>query len=212
MNRNVIYAIVVALIVLGIGGFMVLGNKSSKPATTNQPQAEAASPTPSSEFSLKELIAAGGSKKCTFTLKDNTSSGTTFIGNGKMRGDFSVNTGKTPIASHMIVDGTTAYIWTDNQAMGFKMDFSAMEKPAVSGTPSQSNVDVNQKVNYNCSPWTVDASEFVLPKGIDFKDMSAMMPKTTGSAGGSPTMDKCSACNSLTGDSKTQCLKALSCN
>ena len=218
MDKKLIYVIVV-VIILGIGGFFVLGNKSAKPPSTPTPPEAQPSATPTSQQSLKDLLTSGGAKKCTFEYKETNSNGSVYIANSKMRGDFqAVSNGQT-INSHMIVDGTTSYIWTDNQAMGFKMSMDNMEKPQVTpGAQTQSNVDINQKFNYNCSPWTPDASEFVLPKGVDFKDMSTMMPKTTGTtttsggAGTSGSMDKCSACNSLAGDSKAQCLKALSCN
>jgi hypothetical protein len=82
----------------------------------------------------------------------------------------------------------------------------------VSGVPTKAeSVDLTQKYNYKCEPWSGDDSLFVAPKDITFTDFSSMMPK----AGASGTMMdknvKCAACNYLTGEQQTQCKQTLGC-
>lgn len=173
-----------------------------------------------SKMSLSTLLASSVSQKCTFTNKTDTSesSGTVYVSGGKMRGDFkTVASGRT-MQSHMIVDGQTSYMWSDEMPQGFKMDFADMQKQ---DTKNQT-VDVNQQLDYSCGSWSADASAFVTPAGIEFKDMQAMMqgmmPKTnTGTIQNSGYSDvkkmQCAACdNAPTAEAKAQCKTALGCS
>ncbi len=178
MDKKLIY-VIVAIIVLGIGGFFVLGNKSSKPPSTPTQTAVQPSTTPTNQQSLKDLLTGGGAKKCTFEYKEANSKGSVYIANSKMRGDFQAPTNGQTINSHMIVDGTNAYIWMDNQTQGFKMSWDSVANQPTQSR-DQNSIDINKKVNYKCDSWSVDNSQFSLPKGIEFKDLSAMMPKATG--------------------------------
>ena len=92
-----------------------------------------------------------------------------------MRGDFtSVAAGKT-ILSHMIVKDNTSYMWSDAMPQGIKMSFDTVATQS-DATP-QSMVNPDAQVDYSCSAWDADTSMFVLPEGVTFQDMSAMMPK-----------------------------------
>ncbi len=216
MDRRIIASIVIALIIIVVGGYLTLNKKPTEPAVTsvvtssNSPQPEANS---NQEMSLKALFAAGGSKKCTFSdSTDNYSStGTIYMGNSKMRGDFSSTVSSKNYGSHMIVDNQVSYLWTDGQPQGFKMSLSALPSPNASAK-TQSNVDINKNLNFKCDSWTVDSSLFVLPSGMTFSDMSQMMAPTGSNSAGTGNNAQCATCNSLSGDAKTQCLKALSCN
>jgi len=147
---------------------------------------------------------------------------TVFFGGGKMRGDFTTTVNGKVEVSHMINDGTTVYTWVDGQAMAMKMAVSAMDnmqsKAPASGQP-QPAVDPNAKHDYNCSSWTLDQATFSLPKGVDFKDFSAMMNAGASASGGAPVTPPsgsannaaaCAACNNA-GAGKAQCLAALHC-
>lgn len=121
--------------------------------------------------SLAELIGRGGDWKCTFGAQGNgySSSGTTYVSGGKMRSDFSsqIQQVKQAVDSHMIQDGGFVYVWTSLAAQGFKAKATLGSKDATAQFGKQ-GVNIDQKYNYNCSPWKVDASLFALPKGITF--------------------------------------------
>ena len=129
-----------------------------------------------------------------------------------MRSDFStVSNGKTT-TMHMIIDGKDSYTWLDGMETGFMMSLSTT-KPANVNAQSQ-GVDPDKKVDYACQPWIADASLFVVPSDVKFTDYSAMMQGSAGAtmnANTNTTMNKCAVCDSLTGDSKTQCKTAMGC-
>lgn len=142
-------------------------------------ETETPAPADSSKFegSTAELIARGGDHVCTFdqTVENNRSTGTVYISNGKMRGDFksSVVTGATPIdvESHMISDGEFMYTWSSMMPTGFKM--AVVQNTTADGTTptSQQMFDANMKLSYDCDPWTVDASKFTLPSAVTFTEI-----------------------------------------
>ncbi len=80
--------------------------------------------------------------------------------------------------SHMISDGTYAYVWTAENPMGMKFKSETMENPPAqtqTGTAAgatNGSVYINQQVNMNCSPWAVDESVFVPPANVQFTDFS----------------------------------------
>ncbi len=222
MNKNILYA-VIGIVVVVLAGIFIM----NKPAMG--PGGDANTPTPGAQMSLKELLASGGAQRCTFThsVENSESSGVVYVAGGKMRGDFtSVAAGQT-MQSHMIVDGETSYVWTDAMPQGMKLSFASMETQAGSQNKNQS-VDVNQKLDYDCSNWAVDQSMFALPAGVTFSDLGALlppggMPSLDGKPGtvdpsggtvpaGSPGAAQCAMCAQAPDEeSRAQCLAALGC-
>ncbi len=205
MNKKALISIVVAaLVVLGVGGYLLLQNKSaSKPAVIAKPQAV---PTVSPEKSLRELLSMGQAQQCTFT--EASTSGTVYIGDSKMRGDFATTQEGKAIASHVIMSGKSMNLWMDGAKTGFMMTIDPEEEKAEA--KNQQNIDLDKKGSYKCNAWTVDATKFMLPTNVTFSDLSKMM-KPAKTATGSGT-NACAACDVLTGDEKTQCKSALKCN
>lgn len=152
MKKSYLIAVIVLVLVLSFGVFFINGKK-----TTNN---EVAKPTQNNvSQSFKDLFDLGKIQKCSFDR------GTIFMANGKVRGDFSEN-------SHMIVDGTISYIWTDDQKTGIKTTFDLSATPNPEGS---TNFDYNQKGDYKCEDWDEDTSVFDLPKGVSFQDMSKLI-------------------------------------
>ncbi len=218
MNKGVMYGLV-GVIVLGVIGYAVFNKQANDRVVSTDGTATTTQST--SKQSLKALLSATTPQKCTFTeaVENSTSNGTVYIAGGKMRGDFtSVAYGKT-IVSHMVMVDSTSYMWTD-EGQGFKMAFDASQSTSASG---QQGMDVNKELEYQCMPWTVDASVFVLPSTITFKDMSALVPgasagakgsvtaPSAGSYGGYDMSAQCGACESYPEPQKTQCRTALKC-
>ncbi len=184
---------------------------------------ETSAPTSATQtLSLKGLMGMSGNQTCTFDDSTSGSSGSVYISSGKMRGDFSAKKDTTETTSHVLSDGTTMYMWSDNQTKGFKVALSSMEKmqASITGTPGSTNtVDVNREANYHCSGWNVDASKFTVPATITFTDYSQMMENagkmmTTGVPTGAMMQNNaaaCAACNNLTGAAQTSCKTALKC-
>jgi hypothetical protein len=135
--------------------------ESQQAPESNQPQ------------SLKSLIAYQGTQKCTFenSTENSDSSGTVYVANGEMRGDFTSTAQGQTFDSHMIVKGNTSYVWGSSMPGGFKMSFDSMAAPG--GSSNSGAVDPNAPVNYSCGSWDADASLFELPASVEFRDLTS---------------------------------------
>lgn len=217
MNKKILILVAIfALLLIAGGAFWFMTKKApvNQTATTNSESSSEMTkvvPTTAPAKSLRSLLTAGIAQKCTFTsgTEGDSNSGTMYISNGKIRGEYSTKVeGETQNLS-MIVDGNTTYLWGGETETGYKMtiDPSTTVKPGEK--PRElSFVDPDQDLNYNCTPWIVDATQFTLPANIKFSDFSNMIkPAATGGA-----VDKCAACSFLTGDDKTQCLSSMGCS
>lgn len=214
-----ISALLLFLLFAGGGIFMIL-NRSGSTASNQISVADAQRATSATDTSvqktLKELFTSGVSQKCSFnnTTESPAVAGETYISAGKIRSDFTTEVDGKTITSHMIVDGNTNYVWTDEQNVGFKMtiDVNAAETPMPSGSaPQQQVLDMNKTMDYSCTPWIVDASLFVPPANIDFSDFSEMFKPSDDVSSVSENQTACMACDQLTGEAKTQCQTALGC-
>lgn len=184
MSKTTLTYIVGGAIVLGVGiaGYMLMqpGMEFEVQENSVNTAREAGAGMATGKMSMKNLVAAGVSQKCTFNESNDISqsSGTVYIANGKMRGDFDSMAQGIAVKSHMIVDGEYSYVWTPDTNQGFKMSITAGESTGASGssvTQGQQTVDYNQELAYSCEPWTADSSRFSLPSGVVFMDMSTMM-------------------------------------
>jgi hypothetical protein len=216
--KNKIIIGVVVLIVIGAGAWYF----ASRGGNVAAPNANTAGNTVA-EQTMAGLLAAGKPVKCTITPSaDNENmSGTFYVANGKVRGDYSVNAAGQNMSGHMIALGSTSYTWLEGQTTGFKMTALANEKTnANAGTPaaSQQGFDASLKMNYHCGVWSADPSVFALPANVKFTDFNAgaMMPPTT--AGGSVKTNapagnaaECAACDQVPASYRAQCKSALGC-
>lgn len=215
MNKNLIIGIV-ALLLIGGGGYYFMTKGSVSTPTT--PSSETSSQQPATAFkSLKDLLMSGVAQKCTFTDKSENvdMNGTTYVANGKMRGDFNSSVNGKVMVSHMIVDGKTSYMWTDDTTTGFKFAFdpqSTEETQADESDKRQGSVDINKTMDYKCNPSTVDGSMFTPPANVKFTDYSQMMGPSSSGKTGTGVNPGCSACDSLEGDDQAQCRAALKCS
>lgn len=195
MNKKVVTAGVVVVLLLIIAGFLVMKGRTNPAVTPTKTSEQNTSPT-----SLKDLISKGIAQSCTYSNESST--GQIYVSGGKVRGDFDTTIEGKVTKSHMIVDGSNSYIWSDGSKDGIKMTFDVAATPAANATSSPvGGFDTAANMNYKCGVWVADPSMFTLPAGVTFM-----------SFGKTDTSSQCSYCDSLTGDSKSQCLTALKCN
>ncbi len=212
MSRQIqlIIAAVIVVILILAGAFYVLGK--SKKAQTETPAGQATE-APSSEQSgtIKSLLSMGKDVACdvSYTVEQNETSGKVYVSGKKMSADFSIKTsdGKT-MDNHMIQDETYIYSWSSAFPQGTKMKVEATASPAVapSGQPASMNVD--QQVQYKCSPWGVDASKFTPPTNVQFMDLSTIT-KMPGQAQPTTQKSDSSPCDAITDpQAKAACVAA----
>ncbi len=202
-----IVIIIAVVLIIGAGGYYV-AKKASKPAATDTSvqgdiNATTTASVQVSRGSLRSLWALGKDLTCTITVATTsvTTTGTVYLSGETMRGDFVVTSQSTGTTdSHMIKTGNTIYAWSGTQ--GAKIDVSKFEGKAA----SQSNINLDQQVDYKCSNWVKDATKFTLPTGVTFVDLSTVI-NTQINAGTS----QCASCEYLQGAEKTQCKTVLKC-
>jgi len=154
----------VIIIVVAAGYFLTQRGAGTSTTTTTE--------TSTGGQSIAELLALGTPQTCTFSQNTDSSQseGTVYFSNGHMRGDFQSIANGQPMISHMLTDGTTAYVWGDGLPSGFKMMMGTQQE----GGQTSNGVDINQKQEYNCTPSTPDAALFTLPSSVQFTDVSAL--------------------------------------
>jgi hypothetical protein len=227
-NKVTIGVLVLITLIISGAGFTWFKNNSqtsSAPLPSSVLQSSS-NPTPSIEsdtrLALKDIFASSKTQKCTFSDTTSGSSGTVYISDGKMRGDFiSAIQGQT-VTSHMIVDNQISYVWSDASTQGVKLSYEKIEQLTTATASAQSSgnkmpISLDQKVSYQCEAWVSDPAVLSLPSTVKFIDFSSLIPqiKASGSASGAATIDSksaaCQACDQLTGATRDQCRKALSC-
>lgn len=201
-----VVAAVLILAALG-GGYYLY----SKQGTTGTPQNSSQESGNKTSGKFWDLLKAGKNQECTFSSSTNdmTAKGTIFVSSDKVRGDFDSTVGGQKMTSYMIKDGDYIYIWTSGSNQGTKMKFDQVEQTdqsgSQSGTPQQTQT-FNQNYEYDCKSWNPDNSKFTPPSNIQFLDINAQMDQAKNTVKGA-----CSSCDSLSGEAKDSCRKALSC-
>lgn len=119
--------------------------------------------------SINDLIAMNESLICSIALTSSSMqrSGTMYIANGEMRGDFiSTTKGVTTILS-MIDNGTSLYVWKNAaSAAGLKLPASVSAGGSVAA--SHGALDPTTSFDYYCHPWNADANFFTPPASVTF--------------------------------------------
>lgn len=215
MTKKIGAGIAILIIAIVVYAMFVRGGENNEPLVKEQTQerTEAEVKTEAEKKSLKDLAMSGKPQKCEFkqAVENSESSGTYFISNGKVRGDYSISSRGQNITGHMLMDGSSVYSWTDSQKQGFRMEVTG--ETDINTNQNQS-VNINQQLNYNCEDWRVDESVFALPKDITFKSIADISAEASSEAN-APTGDlkamQCKACDNVPAESRAQCRAALSC-
>nr|MBI5455654.1 hypothetical protein [Candidatus Levybacteria bacterium] len=206
MNTKIIGIIAAIVLLLGAGGAYFL-NQNKTATNTN------VSPTPTKAknktSSLLDLLNLGKNQKCTFktATSSTTTEGTLYITTGKMRGDFKTTVNGKAEEMNMIRDGEMNYIWGSSLKTGIKMKVPLDELSKNQQTSGF--INPNNKMDYNCLPWTIDSSLFTPPPDIKFTDMTSLVvPKITGTQTKTDTTNPCSQITDAA--AKSACESALS--
>src|SRR3989344_9044863 len=148
MSKAAIGWLIAAIVV--IGGITIYAMSGSDQVKSDEITSKTETQTTASGRSIKELIADGKPQMCTFSNSTDTteSSGTIYIANGLVRGDFTTTVKadgvSSKVESHMLVNNGFNYIWTSDSNQGFKIALSESEQtPQAVGQGGQ-----YQAVNY----------------------------------------------------------------
>ncbi|MDB5238872.1 MAG: hypothetical protein JWO00_207 [Candidatus Parcubacteria bacterium] len=147
---------------------------SSTSASVAGTKTNATSTKNSSMASIRAFLSFSGSQKCEVnaTTKQGGTTGTVYLHDGKMRGDFTSTVSGNTVVSHMIRSGDSVHVWSGSQ--GATMTLSSMES-LQSSSMNKNQVSLDQQVSYSCSPWVAADSQFTVPTGVNFVDVAAML-------------------------------------
>lgn len=174
--------------------------------------------------SLKSLLNQAVNLECTIKYAPEGESaveGKYFTNQGKMRGDFVVESEGMSVVSSMIMLDEKLYSWSeiDGQKYGVLIDLKEVETQSQNGNvpDTKEPVPLEAEVAYDCKSWTqIDNSIFEPPSDIKFQDFSNIMEsgmefgniyeETIG------TEDQCALCARLpAGEGRDSCQVTFSC-
>jgi hypothetical protein len=214
MNKKIIIVVLI-LILIAAGAYLLMKKTPQAPVNhapvtiQNKP---ANSKSQTMQGTIKSLLTAGKSQKCTYSsqLESSSVEGIVYVTNGKMKGDFTTTSKENKVTGHMIVDGGYSYIWTDLTSKGIKMAIDLQQQPSSASANSQAP-DINQSFSYTCQGWTPDNTVFAPPSNVSFTTF------TLPSSGAMPSgiqvpSAACSACDSIpAGAGRDTCRTQLHC-
>lgn len=195
---------VVAVVLIAAGGFYFLNSKS--PSKTS-PQGAKEQVKEQTQGTILGLLGLNKNVKCDITYPEGSGSGVMYFSSDKkFSGEFTIKSEGKELKGYVLSDGTYSYSWSNALNQGVKVKLDEAQKAL--GSDQNKGVDMNQKVNYSCSPWTVDSSKFSLPKGVTFLDMSQLLPSK---AAGQTMPQGSSPCDQISDPTaKAACVSALS--
>ncbi len=216
MKQLLLIVAAVVIIALAGTGFYLIRSQESNTPDNNQTYRQIGE-NQSTMTTLKSLLSLGTSQTCTFSYADpdsGTTQGTVYFANGKMRGNFTVQTvdGQS-FDSSTINDGSYIYSWSSmsNQGTKIPVDYEVEESMDKDQGASSEYFNVDKEIDYNCNPWSDDQSMFTTPSNITFTDISSQMMQINETTNDLQEQ-KCAACDNLTGEQLQACKQALSCN
>lgn len=220
MNTKIIAAII-AVILIGGGAFLFTQNKnnSNTEVQSETEKTDSVESTGAETASILSLMESRDSRQCTFvtTAEGSESTGTIYVHDGKMRGDFNIKTADITVPSHTIFDGSMSYIWTDGTGYGIKMK---VDPAAQAESFNNQAVDLKKNFEMDCKGWDVDNSKFEAPTNVKFNEMT--IPSTADlSAGAETSIDvnpnvqevqlkmQAEICNAIPEPQKSECLASM---
>lgn len=150
MGIKAIILAVVALAVVGGGAYYVTSSNDDKSQQSSNSQS---AEEDDKLTSIKNLIEEGKNVQCNFNSTEANGdeiSGTVYVADERMRGNFSFTRGDQPEQkSNILQDGTSQYIWEEGSNEGFKTEISAMEDASETEDNAQDQQAVDQDRDYD---------------------------------------------------------------
>lgn len=184
--QKITIATLIGIIIIGLGVFLVMksGKTGNEQLENNQNletelgENQENTEIPSGKkMAFSQFIKQGGAYQCTVnqyidSAYSATTQGKVFIADGNIRGDFATTVQGMNIDTSMIVRDGFVYTWTSLANMGYKAkETKDAEQGQAIATSGQFGWNSEMIGDYDCDPWTVDASKFTLPANITFQEV-----------------------------------------
>lgn len=193
MNKKIVWAIAAIVVLVGAlyltskspGDAGVLSGATTTPTTTTTTKSSASKggsivQQPTKTAVTYKVVGAGSIKDlfqnrslplvCSIKVATTyvNRSGTIYMTEKKMRGDFTGYVNGVLASTSMLDDGESLYVWKNGASTGLKLPAAV----SASGNAIQlsGGLDLTTVFSYNCNPWTVEQTNFDLPAGVVFSD------------------------------------------
>ncbi|MBN1168909.1 hypothetical protein JXA63_03375 [Candidatus Woesebacteria bacterium] len=180
MKKNKPLIIAAAIIVLGVGFYLLMSgrNKQSMDTTeTGSTDIASEEKTIVEKFtgSLKEAIALGVGMKCSYEFDGNQYEG--YVKGENYRGKMVNTDGQV---GEIIMKDNCMWTWSEDEGQGIKTCFEEVDgQDTEEGEESVSIWDQKAMdesgISYTCVPSSVADSQFTPPSNINFMDIDSMM-------------------------------------
>lgn len=174
MQKIIMWVVIVG--VLAVGGYFALNPKNADEGAV-VPEETTETMTEEKKMAFGEFVKGGGAYKCTVAqhVGDVTSNGTVYINDQMLRGEFNSAVNGLNVDSNMIVRDGYTYTWSSmTPNMGFKIKVAENTAGDVGASASASYAWNSETIgDYDCEPWSIDASLFTVPANITFQEMGA---------------------------------------
>jgi hypothetical protein len=182
MTKTISWVLVAGVLI--VGGYFAFNSKSEQESAftnmANENKVEERTPTTPTASGKKipfsELVKKqDGAYKCTVNqnMGGTDTQGTAYINQGMIRGEFNTKFQTMNIDSTFIVRDGFTYTWTSMLPnTGFKSKVSTDVSYVNPNASASGSYDFNSELigDYDCQPWTVDMSKFVIPTNITFTE------------------------------------------
>ncbi len=180
MKKLLPIIIVVALVLVGAGGYMVMSNKGGNPLNS----------ATNSFTSIKDALSKSISLECDYT--DETGRKVkSWIKNGAVRAD--VTSSNPDEAGSTIVKEKKMYFWNAKSAISLTLTDEAQKEvnnQANEITKDKEVVNEIEKYKSSCKPAVVSDSLFTPPANINFQDMSKLLQVPSGKGNVAPQVNE----------------------
>ena len=215
-NKQVVVGLVAAAVIILGAGFVYLFDKTKPASQPNRTVATQITPAKNSVAgTVADIFKTSKDEKCTFDSKtsDSETNGTIYATANKAYGTFAMTSSGKTTTNYVIRDTDNFYIWGSSLPTGIKMTMSVDDLAKnISSSQYSGGFNANQKVDYNCSNWTVDESVFTPPTNVKFTNFGGVaLPSAASSNKTANPSSQCSICASLTGQAKSACLSSFHC-
>lgn len=168
MSRQIILA-AAGLIVLTIVGVFAFAYLRKTPTSPKQTATEAESFKINA--SIKDILEEGRNLKCDATYPPDqiAKAAQVYTTGNRLRADFILSKADTDnYEAHYLSDGSYVYVWLSSILQGTKR--SASQTPSQPQSPTDRNIDINQRVDLDCAAWPVDNAVFSPPPEVNFRE------------------------------------------
>jgi hypothetical protein len=144
------------------------------PPTGSAPTTQPTQSAQVSKKSLKDLLSLGIAQHCTWESSEDGSTikGDVWVMGTKFKQVTTITDQQGGMTINAIGDQEWVHTWNDKMPGGIKMNLKNIAPTDAQEMNTETQIDLDKQMDFNCINTTVTDSDFVLPNNIKFTDIS----------------------------------------